>query len=423
MKDIISRNDYSLCESFNANFIDDFIAFIDRERSTRTYLTNLRQFVAYLNYKSIIKPVREDIIAFRNYLAEEHEAIIFDKWSGWRYRLDKSGNKIILKCKPATIKIYLQSVSQLFKYLSSRGIYPNIAEGINTPKIDNRVHKKEALTALDVVKIEKSIEENAAIKLERAEASRKDNKRRIERATEQGKRLYAIYLLAVNCGLRTIEISRANIKDLETLNGVTYLYIQGKGHAEADAKKALAPQVAEAIFDYLGSRVDSKRAESPLFVSTGNRSGGKRIATTTISTMLKRAMKEAGYNSERITAHSLRHTAGTSVQEITNDIYITQKYMRHSNPATTEIYLHNDTSKKEIEVAANLYNYYHDREGAKEVYPTFDDSIKKGVNKEVYPVFDESIKKGINKVAAIEDKIKGLTPEQREKVYEYIAAI
>ena len=70
-------------------------------------------------------------------------------------------------------------------------------------------------------------------------------------------------------------------------------------------------------------------------------------------------MQQAGFNSERITAHTLRHTAGTNVQEITGNLYLTQKYMRHANPATTEIYLHNDTEKQETDTAQQLYNFYH----------------------------------------------------------------
>ena len=168
-----------------------------------------------------------------------------------------------------------------------------------------------------------------------------------------------MYTLAVNAGLRTIEISRANVRDLEVRNGRAVLYVWGKGHTEADAKKPLAPEVYAAIRDYLDSRSDRPTANSPLFVSTGNRSGGKRIAETTISKMLKQAMQAAGFNSDRITAHTLRHTAGTNVQEITGNLYITQKYMRHANPATTEIYLHNDTEKQETQTAQDLYNLYH----------------------------------------------------------------
>ena len=168
-----------------------------------------------------------------------------------------------------------------------------------------------------------------------------------------------MYTLAVNAGLRTIEISRADVKDLEVKGGKAVLYVWGKGHTEADAKKPLAPEVYEAIRDYLDSRSDRPTANSPLFVSTGNRSGGKRIAPTTISTMLKKAMQHAGFDSDRITAHTLRHTTGTNVQEITGNLYTTQKYMRHANPATTEIYLHNDTEKQETETAQRLYDFYH----------------------------------------------------------------
>ena len=107
------------------------------------------------------------------------------------------------------------------------------------------------------------------------------------------------------------------------------------------------------------SRTDRPTAASPLFVATGNRSGGKRLAPTTISTMLKRAMQQAGYNSDRITAHSLRHTAGTNVRELTGNLYATQQYMRHTSPATTEIYLHVDTEKQGQDIAQRLYKKYH----------------------------------------------------------------
>ena len=70
-------------------------------------------------------------------------------------------------------------------------------------------------------------------------------------------------------------------------------------------------------------------------------------------------MQQAGFNSERLTPHSLRHSTGTAVQGLTGDLYATQKYMRHSNPATTEIYLHTDTEKQEAGIAQSLYNLFH----------------------------------------------------------------
>lgn len=357
---IKNQNEITQGGSFTPSMIDDFIKWIDRgEKTTRTYITNLRQFIAWLKYAGIQNPTRQDIISYRQYLTAEHEAISLDPVTGWTYRTDSTGERVKISCKPNTINGYLRSVCQFFKWAAANNLYPDIAANIHAPKVSHNTHHKEALTAADVLQIENSIAEQAEKKAQTAQEAQKDTKGRLQRSTEQGKRLYSMYLLAVNAGLRTIEIHRANVKDIVTKGGQSWIYIWGKGHTEPDQKKPISPEVAAAIKEYIQSRTDRPTGNSPLFVSTGNRSGGKRIATTTISTMLKKAMQAAGYDSEKITAHSLRHTAGTAVQELTGDIYTTQKYMRHSNPATTEIYLHNDTEKQEAGIAQQLYNYYH----------------------------------------------------------------
>lgn len=348
---------------FTPALFGQFVEWIDRgEQTTRGYLTNLRQFLVWLRYAGIEQPTRADIIAYRQWIITEHEAITIDNTaggSGWKYRTDAAGNIVKVNCKPNTATQYLRSVCQFFKWTAAEGIYPDIAANIHAPKVRHDTHRKDALTAAEVLTIEHSITAAAERKTAAAAAERKDTAGRVQRSTEQGKRLYAMYLLAVNAGLRTIEIHRANVRDLETKNGQTWLYIWGKGHTEPDTKKPIAPEVAAAIREYLRSRSDRPTGNSPLFASTGNRSGGRRIAATTISTMLKRAMQAAGYDSERITAHSLRHTAGTAVQEITGNLYLTQQYMRHANPATTEIYLHVNTEKAESGIAQQLYNRYH----------------------------------------------------------------
>lgn len=355
MQEIMTRAPAQL----DRHLFGEFVTWIDRgENTTRAYIINLRQFVAWMNYTGCTRPAREDILSYRQYLSSEHEAIQLDPVTGWRYRTDRTGGRIVIKCKPATVAQYLRSVAQFFRWTAAEGLYPDIAANIHAPKIRHDTHRKEALTAADVKAIEESITAKSAEREELAAGAYKDKAGRQQRSTEQGRRLRAIYLLAVNAGLRTIEISRANVKDLEVKGGRASLYVWGKGHSEPDAKKPLAPEVYQAIREYLDTRTDPARSDSPLFVSTGNRSGGKRIAPTTISTMLKRAMQEAGYNSDRITAHSLRHTAGTAVQEITGNLYATQKYMRHANPATTEIYLHNDTEREEADIAQRLYSYY-----------------------------------------------------------------
>lgn len=350
-----------------AGLFDEFIRYIDRgEKTTRTYFTNLRQFAAWLRFKQIERPQRADIISYRDYLISEHYAIALDPDAPeqWTYRTDKAGNRYTIKCKANTAAQYLRSVCQFFRWTAANNLYPDISANIHAPKIRHDVHKKDALQAADVLQIEKTIAAQAQEKTAQAAAQRKDAAGRTRRANEQGKRLLAIYVLTVNAGLRTIEISRANVEDIERRGSSAFINIWGKGHAEADHRKPIAPEVYEIVKEYLDSRSDGAPAGSPLFTATGNRSGGSRLAATTISTMLKRAMQAAGFNSPRITAHSLRHTAGTAAQEVTGNIYITQQYMRHSNPATTEIYLHNETTQQEAQTAQKIYNYYHGGQAA-----------------------------------------------------------
>ena len=350
----------------NEGLFNEFVRWINREeKTTRTYLKNLKQFLAWMKWAGITQPTRNDILSYQSFLSAEHAAIVLDPTSaqGWKYRTDNSGAVILVKYRANTVRQYLRSVCQLFTWLADFKSCPNIARNIRLPKLDtSAAHRRQALPLSAVSEIEHSIERTGEQKTEQAKAAKKDTAGRIQRSTEQGKRLYAMYMLAVNAGLRTIEISRAKVKDLETTGGQTWLYIWGKGHAEPDRKQPLAAEVVEAIKDYLQSRTDKPTGSSPLFVSTGNRSGGKAIAATTISTMLKKAMQRAGYDSERLTAHSLRHTTATGMLKAShNNIYEVQQYMRHDDPRTTEIYTHEteDAQSSRAGMAAQLYNLFH----------------------------------------------------------------
>lgn len=350
-----------------ARLFDEFISYIDRpEKTTQTYITDLRQFYVWTLYSGITAPERADVIHWRDWLGTEHDAIQLapDTLQGWTYRATATGHRYTVQCKPSTVKQYLRSVRAFFSWTAAAGYYPNIAANIHAPKVKQDIHRKEALRAGDVLTVESSISLQAREKADRAAQATKDTAGRVERATEQGARLQAMFTLAVNAGLRTVEISRANVRDVEVKDGQAYIYIWGKGHTEPDVKKPLAPEVHEAIRAYLEIRRDRPTAGSPLFVSTGNRSKGKRIATTTISKMLKKALQGAGFDSDRITAHSLRHTAGTTAMSITRDLYTVQNYMRHASPVTTEIYLHNETEAAEADTARALYNLYHGKETA-----------------------------------------------------------
>ena len=298
-------------QGFSKDLFGRFLDYTDRKDSTvKGYLTCIRQFMKWLDAYQITQPTREDIKAYRAHLESAELAT-------------------------GTQQQYLRAVKHFFKWTAAEGLYPNIADNIHGAKVRHDLHKKDALSREDVPKIAASI----------------------DTSDEQGKRLYAMYLLCITCGLRTVEINRANIEDIKTVGGVSYLYIQGKGKDDKDAPVELIPEVQEAIKAYLSSRSDKPTPKSPLFTSTSNRSKGGRIATTTISTMLKEMLVKAGYDSDRLTAHSLRHTSGTGAYKATGNLLLAQKHQRHADPSTTEIYIHAE-ERAERHTERQVYDYF-----------------------------------------------------------------
>ena len=64
------------------------------------------------------------------------------------------------------------------------------------------------------------------------------------------------------------------------------------------------------------------------------------MTTRSISGIVKTRLKGAGFDSPRLTAHSLRHTAVTLSLLAGRDLAEVQQFARHSNIATTMIYNH-----------------------------------------------------------------------------------
>lgn len=288
-------------KSITVDLFAKFIDFVDATPKTiQTYTRAIRQFAKWLEAHSITQPTREDIIAYREELKADH--------------------------KPSTVQNYITAVRLFFQWAEREGFYSNIADHIKGAKLDKN-HKKDYLTSRQVKKVLEQAKEESI----------------------EGLRNYAILVLMFTGGLRTIEVSRANIEDLRTAGDNTVLYIQGKGHEEKTDYIKLMPEVEDAIRAYLKARGASDNKE-PLFTSLSNNSKGARISTRSVSGIVKEALVNAGFNSDKLTAHSTRHTAvtlalmgGQSLQEV-------QQFARHTNIATTQIYAHNlDRAKNQCE--------------------------------------------------------------------------
>ena len=345
--------------TFSYGLFERFIDYTDRKDTTvKGYFTCIRQFIKWLELNGITQPERENIKEYRDYLSNSGLA---------------TGTQVN----------YLRAVKHFFKWTASEGLYPNIADNIHGAETKRGIHRKDAFDPNDVMQIAATI----------------------DRSDEPGKRLYAMFLLNFVDGLRTIEINRADVKDIKAIKGDLFIYIQGKGHDEKDTPKYLTPETSEAIKDYLQNRTATATPKSPLFTATSNRGkpGAKtykkdadgnfiydekgkkiiesisdgRIATTTISTMFKECFVNAGYDSDRLTAHSGRHTAAeTALHNCGADIYETQQLMGHTDPATTEIYV---TKKKQLDVEKKyrqaIYNAYFNGTQLTQIIPELEAEI------------------------------------------------
>lgn len=269
-----------------------FVTFIDaKPKTVETYTRALRQMFKYFADNGITQPQREDILSYRE-------------------SLKATGHK------PTTIQNYITATRLFFQWTEQERIYPNVAAHIKGAKLDKE-HKKDYLTSRQVKTVLADI----------------------DRSTPQGVRDYAIIALMTTGGLRTVEVARADVADLRTVGDDTVLYIQGKGRDEKTEYIKLSAPVEAAIRDYLKARGDVA-ATAPLFVSMSNNSKGQRMTTRSISGIAKACMAEAGYNSDRLTAHSLRHTAVTLSLLAGKSLAEVQQFARHANIATTQIYNH-----------------------------------------------------------------------------------
>lgn len=289
---VIDNRQLQAQQPITGDLMQRWINYIDAAPKTvQTYTRAIRQLMNYLQLNGISQPQREDILAFRD-------------------DLKASGHK------PTTVQNYITATRLFFQWMETEHIYPDITKHLKGAKLD-RSHKKDYLTSSQVKEILKGI----------------------DRSTPQGLRDYAMLTLMITGGLRTVEVSRANIEDLRTVGDSTALFLQGKGHEEKTEYVKISAPVERALRAYLRTRSDAP-ATAPLFASMSNNSKGQRMSTRSVSAVAKTHMQAAGYDSERLTAHSLRHTAVTLSLLAGKDIKEVQQFARHANIATTLIYDH-----------------------------------------------------------------------------------
>ncbi len=210
-----------------------------------------------------------------------------------------------------TVGSYITSVRRFYTWTEANKFYPNIAKDIKSPKRKQQF-RKQPLTTDQATKLLSYYQEGAV-------------------------RDYAIVNLLLRTGLRTIEIIRANVEDITFKGSQRVLLVHGKGRDERVNFVLLTEKAYQPIAEYLATRGNIHGSE-PLFTSTSNNSKGERLSTRSISYIAKEGLKAIGLDERAFTAHSLRHTTAVNILRAGGSLEMAQMTLRHSNPATTQIY-------------------------------------------------------------------------------------
>jgi len=287
-----------------AELIEPFIAEQDVSRNSRsTYYNALLQFSRWCVEKNITSPDRQTILSYKFWLDTKN-------------------------LSSYTKALYIVVVRRFFLWTEDSELYPNISRGVKGIKKFARNHQKESLSILSLKTLLSSIDCSQL----------------------SGKRDFALINILVRTGLRLKEIASAVLTDICEQRGEKVLWIHGKGRSSKDEFVLLTDKALVPLYDYLESRVIKSEKES-LFVSLSDRNYGKKLTIFSLSRIIKKRLRAAGFDNKRITAHSLRHTFGVLSMQAGASLYEVQLAMRHTAPTTTQLYLGDIERIKRLEAS------------------------------------------------------------------------
>jgi integrase/recombinase XerD len=293
-----------------ANLLEVFAEFLNIDvgagdaasDTLKTYRNQLQQFVNWCDRQNInpVDVTKDDIKHYRRWMVETK------------------------KFKPATVALKLSVVKRFYQAAVEKGLISiNPANGIKPPK--EKRDSAERITYLEQTEVEQFL---AIIPQDGTLKSSRD------------KALLAIMALE---GPRTVELHRANISDVVRQGRNLGIRVEGKRNIRI---VPLTPDIANLLMNYLEAREErgeTLKPSSPLFIAVGNRAGGQRISRRGIRLIVDYYLNQAALKQtpgRTISAHSLRHTAGTLALRSGAELRQVQDLLGHADPRTTCIYAH-----------------------------------------------------------------------------------
>jgi len=291
-----------LLETF-ADFLRIDVANGDASADTiDAYRRNVGHFIDYCASAGIsaARVTRDDIKRWRNWMVE------------------------VKQYKPATIAQKLTVIRRFYDAAVDRGLVAtNPVAGIKPPR--EKVDPAEKITFMEKGEAENFL---AAIPKDGSVKSARD------------RLMLAVMTLE---GTRTVEMHRASIRDVVQQGHNLGIRVEGKRSIRV---VPLTPAIAQLLIDYLEIRKASGEnltPDSALFIAVGNRAGGKRLARRGIRKIIDGYLNSTGLKHKpgrTLSAHSLRHTAGTLALRSGADLRQVQDLLGHKDPRTTSIYAH-----------------------------------------------------------------------------------
>ncbi len=293
-----------------ANLLEVFAEFLNIDvgagdaasDTLKTYRNQLQQFVNWCDRQNInpVEVTKDDIKHYRRWMVETK------------------------KFKPATVALKLSVVKRFYQAAVEKGLISiNPATGVKPPK--EKRDPAERITYLEQTEVEQFL---AIIPQDGTLKSFRD------------KALLAIMALE---GPRTVELHRANISDVVRQGRNLGIRVEGKRNIRI---VPLTPDIANLLMNYLEAREErgeTLKPSSPLFIAVGNRAGGQRISRRGIRLIVDCYLNQAALKQtpgRTISAHSLRHTAGTLALRSGAELRQVQDLLGHADPRTTCIYAH-----------------------------------------------------------------------------------
>ena len=226
-------------------------------------------------------------------------------------------------CQPATVAIKLTLVRRFYDAAVRAGLrLNNPAAGVGAPRPKGAAEDFGYLS------------EGELALLLRGVPRRVDKRGQPLVQDLRDKALLALLSLQV---LRTVEIARANVDDLQWRDDHRALLVHGKGR---DRLIYLRQDVAEAVDAYLEARgrVCADALGLPLMTAVGNRAGGQRLSRRGVRKIVDSHLRRLELKRPGLSNHALRHTGATLVYKYTHDLRAVQDLLGHADPRTTARY-------------------------------------------------------------------------------------